>query len=156
MASESEDYWPSDPRVRLVYEMLCDTAEPPEEHHWEGWLAERIVAALSPSPPEGFVLVAREPTEEMIDACESALAEWRKTLSRDEAMARSYQAHDRKFIASATPREKHRIRYRAMIAASPTPLEGGDERNQEISSSVADSGGTASPKSDNHNQSEKD
>jgi hypothetical protein len=59
-----------------------------------------------------------EPTEPMLTAAEGALGEWRKTLTRDEAMARSYQAHDRKFIASATPAEKHMIRWRAMIEAA--------------------------------------
>lgn len=37
-----------DPRVQKVYELLCDTeSEPPEGHHWEGFQAQRIVAALS-------------------------------------------------------------------------------------------------------------
>jgi hypothetical protein len=36
-----------DPRVQLVYGLLCDTdSHPPPEQHWEGWLARRIVAAL--------------------------------------------------------------------------------------------------------------
>lgn len=43
---ESDADWPTDPRVKLVYELLCDTSEPPGDLHWEGWLAERIVAAL--------------------------------------------------------------------------------------------------------------
>lgn len=48
---ESDADWPTDPRVKLVYELLCDTSEPPGDLHWEGWLAERIVAALSALPP---------------------------------------------------------------------------------------------------------
>lgn len=38
--------WTADPEVQLVYEILCDTTEPPGARHWEGWLAERIVLAL--------------------------------------------------------------------------------------------------------------
>lgn len=67
----------------------------------------------------------REPSEGMADAADTALGDWRKTLTRDEAMARSYQAHDRRFIASATPAEKHAIRYRAMIDALILEVEGG-------------------------------
>lgn len=41
-----------DPRVQKVYEILCDTeTEPPEGHHWEGFQAQRIVAALAASQP---------------------------------------------------------------------------------------------------------
>jgi len=36
-----------DPRVQTVYRILCDTTEPPPEEHWEGFVARRIVAALS-------------------------------------------------------------------------------------------------------------
>lgn len=78
---------------------------------WEAWQA-------ASTPPEGYVLVPREPSEAMIDAALVALANWRKTLDKDEAMMRSYQAHDRKFIASATPEEKTVIRYKAMIEAA--------------------------------------
>lgn len=38
--------WSADPEVQLVYKILCDTTEPPDERHWEGWMAERIVLAL--------------------------------------------------------------------------------------------------------------
>ncbi len=41
--------WAADPQVHLVYEMLCDTTEPPEGRHWEGWIAEKIVIALRAS-----------------------------------------------------------------------------------------------------------
>jgi hypothetical protein len=42
-----------DPRVQLVYGLLCDTdSHPPPEQHWEGWLARRIVAALKAAPQE--------------------------------------------------------------------------------------------------------
>lgn len=38
-----------DERVQKVYSILCDTeTEPPEGHHWEGFQARRIVAALQP------------------------------------------------------------------------------------------------------------
>lgn len=43
--------WSADPEVQLIYKILCDTAEPPEERHWEGWLAERIVLALRAIKP---------------------------------------------------------------------------------------------------------
>lgn len=61
------------------------------------------------------------PTIAMIEAADAAVGEWRKTLSRDEAMIRSYMPPartSRKFIASATPEEKHVMRYRAMIAVA--------------------------------------
>lgn len=43
------DEWSADPEVQLVYKILCDTKEPPDERHWEGWVAERIVLALRSS-----------------------------------------------------------------------------------------------------------
>ena len=70
--------------------------------------------------PAGWQLVPIEPTEAMIEACDAAVGEWRKTLSPDEAMIRSYRPEGQlRFIASATPEEKHVIRYRAMLAAAP-------------------------------------
>jgi hypothetical protein len=39
-----------DPRVQLVYKILCDPdldTPPNREEHWEGWIARNIVAALS-------------------------------------------------------------------------------------------------------------
>jgi hypothetical protein len=64
----------------------------------------------------------RDPTPEMIAACGEALSEWRKTLTRDEAVSRFYRpSGERRFIASATPEEKHAIRWRAMIDAALAP-----------------------------------
>lgn len=37
-----------DPRVQTVYSLLCNAEDaPPPEQHWEGWIARRIVDALS-------------------------------------------------------------------------------------------------------------
>lgn len=39
----------NDPRVQIVYEILCDIdlcTPPNPEEHWEGWTARNIVAAL--------------------------------------------------------------------------------------------------------------
>lgn len=93
--------------------------------------ADALEAALTANPWQpietapGWVLVPREPTAAMIAAADASMGEWRKTLSRDEAMARSYMPPHgpRKFIASATPAEKHAIRYRAMLAATPPPRD---------------------------------
>lgn len=41
----------SDPLVQLIYNVLCDGAEPPEGEHWEGFVARRIVASLRTSSP---------------------------------------------------------------------------------------------------------
>lgn len=63
----------NDPRVNLVYDLLCECDEngKPENDHWEGWIARRIVAALAsaaqPAVPPGYVLVPVEPTQEMLD-----------------------------------------------------------------------------------------
>ena len=36
-----------DPRVQIVYEILCNGKEPPNrDQHWEGWVSRNIVAAL--------------------------------------------------------------------------------------------------------------
>lgn len=37
-----------DARVQTVYRLLCDDTQPPENEHWEGFVARRIVAALFP------------------------------------------------------------------------------------------------------------
>lgn len=43
----------SDPRVQIVYEILCDDNTPPTlEQHWEGWAARKIVDALAAAPPQ--------------------------------------------------------------------------------------------------------
>ena len=81
-------------------------------------LADRLEASLE---REGWKMVPVEPTREMIAAAEAALTNWRKTLDPDEAMVRSYVAHDRRFKASASPEEKHVIRYASMLSAAPSP-----------------------------------
>lgn len=88
--------------------------------------------------PSGWQLVPVEPTREMLKAAMRALSDWRKTLNRDEAMMRSYQAHNRKFIASATPAEKHAIRYLAMLSAAPG--DGGGDLGPSRESSPATCG----------------
>lgn len=41
-----------DPRVQVVYDILCNTDDvPPPEQHWEGWAARRIVDALAAPAP---------------------------------------------------------------------------------------------------------
>lgn len=38
-----------DPRVQIVYKVLCDpdlNTPPNPEEHWEGWVSRQIVAAL--------------------------------------------------------------------------------------------------------------
>ena len=38
-----------DPKVQLVFDILCDDTPPPDpEHRWESWYAKRIIAALFP------------------------------------------------------------------------------------------------------------
>lgn len=40
-----------DPRVQIVYKILCDpelNTTPNPEEHWEGWVSRQIVAALDP------------------------------------------------------------------------------------------------------------
>lgn len=44
-----------DPLVQTVYAILCDTAPPPAEEHWEGWVSRRIVTEIARA-----VLEARE------------------------------------------------------------------------------------------------
>jgi hypothetical protein len=92
-----------------------------------------VCAPFVSAKPQGVVgwkLVPVEPTKEMLDAADAAVGEWRKSLTRDEAMMRSYMppgqiGEPRKFIASATPEEKHALRYRAMLVAAPPPPVGG-------------------------------
>lgn len=36
-----------DPDVQIVYRILCDDRQPPDEaEHWEGWVARRIVGTF--------------------------------------------------------------------------------------------------------------
>jgi hypothetical protein len=65
-----------DPRVQIVYELLCSEEAPlNKQEHWEGWVARKIVAALSAPPPaqaaeQKFVVLGflREPfTREIVD-----------------------------------------------------------------------------------------
>ena len=39
-----------DPKVQVVYDLLCSDEAPPPEQHWEGWVARRIVDALAATP----------------------------------------------------------------------------------------------------------
>jgi hypothetical protein len=41
-----------DPRVKIVYDLLCEEVAPPPGQHWEGWESRRIVAALSAARSE--------------------------------------------------------------------------------------------------------
>lgn len=43
-----------DPRVQVVYKLLCDLTEPPGDEHWEGFVARRIVAAIGDSVTVGL------------------------------------------------------------------------------------------------------
>ena len=83
------------------------------------------------APAEGFVCVPTDPTEAMIGACLKALPDWRKTLDADERMLRRdperIQRNGKPFEASATPEEKARLRYRAMIAAAPKPGDASEQ-----------------------------
>ena len=36
----------SDPVADGVYQILCDFEEPPEDHHWEGFVAQKIADKL--------------------------------------------------------------------------------------------------------------
>lgn len=49
-----------DPRVQVVYDILCNTDDvPPPEQHWEGWAARRIVDALAaPAPAQAEPVAA--------------------------------------------------------------------------------------------------
>jgi hypothetical protein len=77
-------------------------------------LEAALTAATARAEAAEAILTA-EPSPEMIEAGLSALAEWRKTLDRDEAMMRSYmEPNGKRFIASATPAEKMAIRWKAM------------------------------------------
>lgn len=42
-----------DPRVQIVYEILCADEAPPKGEHWEGFIARRIVDALA-KPEQEF------------------------------------------------------------------------------------------------------
>lgn len=51
-----EDVLPAweDPRVQVVYELLCNMPEgKPADDHWEGWTARHIVASFARSVPVG-------------------------------------------------------------------------------------------------------
>jgi len=72
--------------------------------------------------PSGWVLVPREPTEEMIEAAKAALAKWRDGLPLDEKMLRHVLKSGRGYT-EATEDEKHQLRWAAMIAAAPPPPE---------------------------------
>lgn len=41
-----------DPTVQAIYQILADDEAPPEGHHWEGFAAQKIVAALRGTPSE--------------------------------------------------------------------------------------------------------
>lgn len=55
----------NDPRVQIVYELLCDGQCPDNSaEHWEGWIARRIVGALS-AAPEPAVKMASVPVDQL-------------------------------------------------------------------------------------------
>ena len=57
-----------DPRVQLVYKILCDDVRPSDDdEHWEGFVARRIVAALS-LPSSGEVVALREALKPFAEA----------------------------------------------------------------------------------------
>lgn len=46
MKETTDSLFETDPRVKLVYDILCEDESPPVGHHWEGFVAEKIVKAL--------------------------------------------------------------------------------------------------------------
>ncbi len=114
--------------AKAAYE--APSSHGPAKRKWEdadeghrGHFRRMVLAALStiypPTSAGDWVLVPRVPTEAMIVACETALDEWRKTLDADERILRS-RIQDGRMLVSAAPREKHAIRWAAMLAAAPT------------------------------------
>ena len=74
-----------DPRVQIVYELLCDIQQPPNpEEHWEGWNARRIVAALAPG--NGAVEADREKIAKIFAVIwHGDIGEWEGFLSKADA-----------------------------------------------------------------------
>jgi hypothetical protein len=74
----------NDPRVKIVYDLLCEEVAPPPGQHWEGWASRRIVAALSAARSEKVEV--RMLTEEEIKDC----MEWTMLRSESEALQRKF------------------------------------------------------------------
>ena len=41
-------------REKIIYDILCSDEQPPEGQHWEGFVTNKIVAALAQPEPEPF------------------------------------------------------------------------------------------------------
>jgi hypothetical protein len=75
-----------------VYEILCSEEAPPNpEEHWEGWIARRIVAALSTLPQAAAAVPL---SEEQIVAIGLAnkLDPWRSSVVDPVKFARGIEA----------------------------------------------------------------
>jgi hypothetical protein len=59
-----------DPRVQLVYRLLCSDEQPPMEDHWEGYAARRIVAELERADPQttSWAALHRRDGKELTDS----------------------------------------------------------------------------------------
>jgi hypothetical protein len=98
-------HW-NDPRVQAVYEILCSEEAPPNpEEHWEGWIARRIVAALSTLPQAAAAVPLSE--ERYLDALRRIYA--------------AKSIHDARHIVV------HTLGTEVMRACGITPPEGASE-----------------------------
>jgi hypothetical protein len=62
-----------DPRVKVVYDILCDTTlTPPDDKHWEGFVARHIVAMLASAPASPAIGV-QAVKDEMVERFMSAM-----------------------------------------------------------------------------------
>lgn len=95
-AQEPRTQW-DDPRVQQVYAILCSPDEPPEQEHWEGFAARRIVDALFGAQPAKQPVLRDLSDEDVRKACAVVLrSDYADLQEYDLAIARAVLAAARK------------------------------------------------------------
>jgi len=84
---------------------------PPHESNYAGWKMD-VYATQPRSVPDGWMLVPREPTPKMVDAC---IAGWQERVRR--------KAENGTLLSGGNAGQSFRENYAVMIAAAPQPGE---------------------------------
>lgn len=88
---------------------------PMRDSVWDEFMSEQHAAWRAMA--RAALTALQNPDEGTVEAMELALSEWRKSLTPDEAILRrsAPMENGRQWLASATPAEKHKIRFNAAI-----------------------------------------
>lgn len=121
----------NDPRVKMVYELLCGEEPPPPGQHWEGWVSRRIVDALAVTP-ESAAAPAVPPWPESISIADidASMRSGSDNPDLRSAIDRATVAECNLLQMKAYARELRGMLAAALALAAPAPAVPSDPTQQ--------------------------